>query len=126
MTIQGAVRNQLVLAQGNPLRRMEAQRPVVCPTNRQWFHVAPARPSPQMKAFNSEPTVFDSLNRSEADVFDREAEPTDENSWSHGHELLWLNNAAGWSEGGKGPTGQPSGPYIRTDAGLVYVSIYCP
>ncbi|KUI53712.1 hypothetical protein VP1G_01143 [Cytospora mali] len=132
VTIQDVVRNQLTLSQRHPLRRMEEQRAVVFATRRHWLHAAPARPTlpPARKDDKSKSAFPEGFEMTEAEIFEREIDPTDKDSWSRGPDMLWLNDVSE-ARGRATPRLEPprfrlKGPYIHTEEGLVHISTYFP
>lgn len=127
VTIQDLVRQRLALPQGQSLRRMEERRPALCPTPRRWLHAAPERPSPlPAEKGKSGPTGPKGDEMSEAEILEREVDPTDKDSRPQGADLLQPDSVPEPRDRAKELMEHPEGPYIQTKEGLVHISKYYP
>lgn len=129
VTVRDPVQKRLAQVQGRPLRRIGAQRHVVCPpTHRQLFRAGPAQPPPPADKDKPEPTSPEGFEMSEAEILEREMDPSDKDSapWPPGADMLWLDDVPEPGEQGQGPTRLPRGPYIQTAEGLVHIATYFP
>ncbi|ROV99520.1 hypothetical protein VMCG_06384 [Cytospora schulzeri] len=126
LTIQDVVRNRLTPTQGHSLWRLEAQRPIVYPARRHWLHPAPAQPPPLARKEISEEQVPEGVEMSEAEIFEREIDPTDKDSWSRGPDMPWLRDVPDPDGRREALWKHPKGPYIQTKEGLVHIATYYP
>lgn len=128
VAVRDPVQKRLVLAEGRPLRRIGEQRHIVCPTHRQLFHAGPAQPPPLARRDKPEPALPEGFEMSEAEILEREMDPSDKDSasWPLRADMLWLDNEPEPGERGTGPTRLPRGPYIQTEEGLVHIATYFP
>lgn len=127
MSTRSAAWNRFTVSQRCSLRSMEVQQPRVYPINCRWIHPAPAqRETSPAREEEPKAGLPDGFQMSEAEIFEREIDPTDTDTWTQGADGFWLHRVTEPGEPGKDAKTEISGPYVKTEEGFVHMERYYP